>query len=558
MYTREQIEDAGLHDFRVFLRAVWAHLGLPKPTPAQLDMAYWLQHGPKRGILQAFRGVGKSWITVAFVLWTLLLDPQKKIMVVSANEALASDFTRFCFQLIHGMPVLQHLAPRADQRKASDRFDVGPARPSKDPSLKSVGITGQLTGSRADLIIPDDVEIPKNSYTHLLREKLSESVKEFGAILKPDEDARVIYLGTPQVENSIYVRLQERGYQTMIWPVEVPEKPEQYKGRLAPFVQDMVDRGVKAHTPVDPIRFPREVIDEKLAEYGRTGFALQFMLNTHPDLIEKHPLKLRDLIVMDLDEESSHVKLVWGAGKEQRLNDLPAGGFDGDWYHGPSMKSDVMAQFSGTVMYVDPSGKGSDETAYAIVRVLHSTCYLVAVGGFKDGYSEATLKALAVKALRHRVTHVVVEENFGGGMFTQLLRPWLAKVGAGRIDDDYKAWSRGQKEERILNVLEPLVQSHRLVVDRRVIEEDRTVQEEKREYSFVFQFTRMQRLKGALAHDDRVEAVAGACAYWTEKMAQDRDKAVAEQQEDLMKMELSRYMAHVTGIGAQESYPTWN
>lgn len=179
-YTQEQIKEAGLDDFRVFLRAVWAHLGLPAPTPTQLDMAYWLQHGPKRGILQAFRGVGKSWITVAFVLWTLLLDPQKKIMVVSANETLASDFTRFCFQLIHGMPVLQHLAPRADQRKASDRFDVGPARPSKDPSLKSVGITGQLTGSRADIIIPDDVEIPKNSYTHLLREKLSESVKEIG------------------------------------------------------------------------------------------------------------------------------------------------------------------------------------------------------------------------------------------------------------------------------------------------------------------------------------------------------------------------------------------
>src|SRR5690606_37716695 len=115
MFTREELEREGLTDFRVFLVHVWAFLGLPKPTKVQLDIAYWLQHGPNRAILQAFRGVGKSWITVAFVLWHLLLDPQKKIMVVSAGEGLASDFTKFCFQLIHGMPPLQHLAPRHGQ-----------------------------------------------------------------------------------------------------------------------------------------------------------------------------------------------------------------------------------------------------------------------------------------------------------------------------------------------------------------------------------------------------------------------------------------------------------
>jgi hypothetical protein len=40
--------------------------------------------------------------------------------------------------------------------------------------VKSVGITGQLTGSRASLIIADDIEVPKNSLTHTQREKLSE------------------------------------------------------------------------------------------------------------------------------------------------------------------------------------------------------------------------------------------------------------------------------------------------------------------------------------------------------------------------------------------------
>ena len=68
-------------DFRYFLTAVWTHLNLPAPTRAQLCIAEYLQHGPKRLQIQAFRGVGKSWITAAFVLWTLFNNPDKKIMV---------------------------------------------------------------------------------------------------------------------------------------------------------------------------------------------------------------------------------------------------------------------------------------------------------------------------------------------------------------------------------------------------------------------------------------------------------------------------------------------
>jgi hypothetical protein len=69
-------------DFRNFLWAVWRHLGLPEPTPVQYDIAHFLQHGPRRLVIEAFRGVGKSWITVAFVCWLLYCDPQLKIVVV--------------------------------------------------------------------------------------------------------------------------------------------------------------------------------------------------------------------------------------------------------------------------------------------------------------------------------------------------------------------------------------------------------------------------------------------------------------------------------------------
>jgi len=54
-------------DFRVFLVYVWRFLGLPDPTPVQLEIASFLQHGGRRIVVEAFRGIGKRWIPSACV-----------------------------------------------------------------------------------------------------------------------------------------------------------------------------------------------------------------------------------------------------------------------------------------------------------------------------------------------------------------------------------------------------------------------------------------------------------------------------------------------------------
>jgi hypothetical protein len=550
VYTRAELEAEGLHDFRVFLCHVWAFLGLPRPTKVQLEIAYWLQHGPRRAILQAFRGVGKSWITVAFVLWVLLLDPQKNVEVVSASQGLSDNFSKFCKQLIHGMPLLQHLAAGERQRDSAVEFDVGPARESKDPSVKSAGITGQITGTRADIIIADDVEIPKNSMTHLMRERLAESVKEFDAILKPKEESRIIYLGTPQTEQSLYTRLQDRGYETMVWPAEVPVDISKYRGRLAPSVMKMVTRGLPAGTPIDPSRFSTTELAERRFSYGVAGYALQFMLDTSPSDEDKHPLKLRNCVVMDCDAQIAPILVTWARDNRTLLQDLPPGGFEGDAWYGPMDRSDETSSYGETVMAIDPSGRGKDETAYAIIKYSHGLLYLVAVGGFVDGFGEATLTGLAGVALRWGVNKVIVEENFGGGMFAQLLKPHLAKLKAGSIDEDWKGWSSGMKEHRILDTLEPILASHKLIINRQVIEDDRKVQLEQQAYSFIYQMTRLSRIKGCLPHDDRIDAVAMAAGYFVEKMNRDQQKAVDLHKEAQLDSELAKFKKHVFGVHA--------
>ena len=272
-----------LKDFRNFMYIVWKHLNLPDPTPVQYDMAEFIQNCPRRSIIEAFRGVGKSYITAAFVVHQLLLDPQKKFMVVSASKQRADDFSTFTQRLILELPICQHLIATSEQRWSKIAFDVRPALASGSPSVKSVGITGQLTGSRADIIIADDIEVPNNSMTQMMREKLGEAVKEFDAVLKPE--GKILYLGTPQCEMSLYNTLTERGYQMRVWTARYPSieyAEKAYGERLAPMMWKAMREAANPidGQPVDPKRFDDDDLLERELSYGRSGFALQFMLDT--------------------------------------------------------------------------------------------------------------------------------------------------------------------------------------------------------------------------------------------------------------------------------------
>ena len=270
-----------IKDFRNFLYIAWKHLKLPEPTPIQYDIANYLQHGSQRQIISAFRGCGKSWITSAYVLWRLLLDPQLNVLVVSASKNRADDFSTFCLRLLQEMPILEHLYPKESQRQSKISFDVAPALASHQPSVKSLGITSQLTGSRADLVICDDVETSGNTQTQTMRDKLSEAIKEFEAIIKPAKKSRIIFLGTPQVEQSIYNKLQERGYKVRYWTARYPTENQlkSYASNLAPIIgntwtHDLVSK------PTDPVRFNTEDLLAREASYGRLSFNMQFMLDT--------------------------------------------------------------------------------------------------------------------------------------------------------------------------------------------------------------------------------------------------------------------------------------
>lgn len=546
-----------LHDFRNFTYLVWQHLGLPEPTPVQYDIAHYLQTSPKRSIIEAFRGVGKSYITAAYVVHQLLLDPQLKFMVVSASKARADDFSTFTQRIITELPICQHLIAKDGQRWSKIAFDVAPAKASGSPSVKSVGVTGQLTGSRADIIIADDVEVPNNSMTHMMREKLAETVKEFDAVLKPD--GKIIYLGTPQNEMSLYNVLLSRGYDMRVWPARYPtlERSEKaYGGRLAPLLYEALqNEGTALYgLPTDAKRFDDEDLLERELSYGRSGFALQFMLDTSLSDANKYPLKLSDLLVMSCDKDTAPEKVVYGIMKP--VSDIPNVGLSGDKFYAPE-DTIGRAKYTGSVLAIDPSGRGSDETAYAVVKMLNGFLYVVDCGGVEGGYSDATLQHLTDLAKIHSVNMVLIESNFGDGMFTELLKPYMLKTYPCTMEE---VRHNTQKESRIIDTLEPVMNQHRLVIDPKVVQKDYdSVQhmppDKGVKYMLTYQMTRIMKVRGALAHDDRLDVLAMAVQYWVDQMAADADSEIQIRRDDLLDAELDKFMSNLN-FGTSSSEPS--
>ena len=510
-------------DFKLFLQALWAELGLPSPTRAQYAIADYLQNGPKRLQVQAFRGVGKSWITGAFVLWTLFNDAERKVMIISASKERADNMSIFLQKLIIDTPWLKHLQPKSDDSRWSRiSFDVN-CSPHQAPSVKSVGITGQLTGSRADLMILDDVEVPGNSLTEFMREKLLQLCTEAESILTPKNDSRIMYLGTPQTTFTIYRRLAERNYRPLVWPSRYPrqDKLSKYEGILAPEIQEDIDMGAEEWSPTDD-RFTDEDLIEREASMGRSNFMLQFQLDTTLSDAQKFPLKMADLIVTSVNPNSAPENIIWCSDPSKVIRDVPTVGLPGDYFYSPMQLVGEWSDYDETICSVDPSGRGTDETAAAFLSQRNGLIYLHEMSAYRDGYSDSTLLDILAKCKTYGVTSLVIETNFGDGIVGELFKKHLINTKQHINIEEVRANVR--KEDRIIDSLEPVLNQHRLIIDRGVIDWDYASNkdspaEERLLYMLFYQMSRMCRDKRAVKHDDRLDCLAQGVKYFIDALS---------------------------------------
>lgn len=533
-------------NFKNFLYVVFKYINLPSPTEIQYAIADELQYRESDLIINGFRGVAKSTITGCYNAWLLDRDPlNTQIIYVGANQEEAKKFMKFTRGLLDIVPFLNYLVPDArTQRDNALSFDVRPAGFKIQPSCKAVGIFGNLTGNRATHIIADDIETSENCDTQVKREHTEAAVTEFRQIVQAQR-GNLLFLGTPHTEISIYNKLHDKGIPTRIFPIKFPteQQQEKYGDKLAPYIINKLELDpTLVGCPTDPIRFNEEDII-KLESEGRSKFAMQQMLDTTLSDIEKYPLKCSDLVVMDCNKEIAPEKVAYGSAPNQVVKEIPCNGIGTDRFYAPIPIPDIKwLPYSYIMMAVDPSGRGKDELAYSIVAVLNAQIFLLKQGGMQGGYCEKNLYELAKMAKEYNINKMKIESNFGDGMFTTLLNPILRKIHPCAVEE---VRHNTQKERRIIDTLEPVMNQHRLIVDKQVIKDDyESVKiyplESQQHYSLFYQMTRITRDRGSLGHDDRLDCLAIAVADCLDMLLVDVDEEIQRRLDEELDKEIER------------------
>lgn len=534
--------DEMINDFRKFVIYSFQCLGLPRPTRMQLYIADFLQEGHSRLVLQALRGIGKTTMTGCYVTWRLLRNPDERVLIVSQSGTHAEAIAIFIKKMINSIDILQHLIPRADQRDTTTVFEVNGSKTEVQPSVKALGITSQLQGNRASLLISDDVEGQQNSATEQLREKLINYTAEYEAILKTDANSQILVLGTPQSAESIYTRLREAGYVTRIFPARYPDDVSVYEGCLAPYLLDDMAKNPNIVGQSTDTRFSDEDLAIREARYGRSGFKLQFMLDTRLSDADRYPLRCSDLVVTDIGLNHAPLNINYSSLPQNRLEHIQNVGFNGDGFYKPSSISEEVAKYEGVYMGIDPSGKGKDALAYAIVSTLHGKLFLLDSDGLQGGYEQDNLIKLAMVAQKYSVNKIFIESNFGDSMFTALLKPVLFAIYPCSIEDIRHST---QKEVRVIDTLEPVLNQHRLIVDKGLVERDirkALSGSGNISHSLFHQLTHITKDKGSLTHDDSIDVLAMVVNQWMRVLVQDPTTALERYQSKQLQNDIDKFL----------------
>ena len=273
---------------------------------------------------------------------------------------------------------------------------------------------------------------------------------------------------------------------------------------------------------------------------GRSNFMLQFMLDTSLSDAEKFPLKCSDLVITSINPQTAPESVVWCSDPSNVIKELPTVGLPGDYFYSPMQLQGTWDPYTETICSIDPSGRGSDETAAAYISQRNGFLYLHEMRAYRDGYSDKTLLDILRGCKKYGVTKLLIETNFGDGIVGELFRKHLQQTKQSIDIEEVRANVR--KEDRIIDALEPVLNQHRLVVDLDIIRWDYKSNpdappEERLLYMLFYQMSRMCREKGAIKHDDRLDCLAQGVKYYTDALAiSARQQMILDRREDWMDM----------------------
>ncbi len=395
--------------------------------PVHRRIARWLQArrdaGDRRLLLMAFRGCGKSTLVGLYCAWWLLRDPDARILVLAADQPLAVKMVATVRRILERHPLCRHLLPEAPESWAIDRFTVRRKAVLRDPSMLAQGLSGNITGARAELIICDDVEVAGNCDTPDKRAELRERLAETEFVLTPG--GTILYVGTPHCAETIYLPPGSEGawlagYRRLAIPLLDSEGNSAWPERFRPEEIEALRRRV------GPLRFARQMLLQPVAEAAaRLDPALIIRYAEEPDYREVGGRVLLSLL-------------------GRRL--LSGGGFWDPAYGRPGTgDASVLA-----ATYADGEGN----------HYLHRLAFLTHDPDSPVDPATQQCRAVAALARELLLPAVRVETNGLGRFLPALLRREMARAGAPCAVVEHS--SRQAKSARILAALEPALAARRL------------------------------------------------------------------------------------------------
>jgi hypothetical protein len=238
---------------------------------------------------------------------------------------------------------------------------------------------------------------------------------------------------------------------------------------------------------------------------------------------------------MDVSPDLFPEKVVWG--KATPYKDLPIFGITGDMLYTPQWVSTKFYPYTQTVLFVDPSGRGTDETAICVASFINGYVVIHELLGLPGGYDTPTLTKIAKLAYQYSIKEIQVESNFGDAMYANLLRPIVSEMSGQVAIGDFRV--RGAKEERVIRTLEPIMSQHRLIFDKKPIRDE----ENQR------QITRIQERRGSLKHDDRVDILASAVHHWDKALAIAPDVVVSKNAAKDLRDKVNDWLGNKRALG---------
>lgn len=451
-------------DFAVFLELWNMTQGYITPS-IHHRMATWLQTswetGDKRLLLMAFRASGKSTLVGLFSAWLLCRDPDLRILVLAAESSLASKMVRNIKRTIEKHPLTKHLIPNNPDQWASDRFTIKRNLELRDPSVLAAGVTANITGNRADVIIYDDVEVPNTCGTQEKRENLRERLSESNFILVPN--GTQLYVGTPHSYFSIYADKPRE---------EIGEK-NTYLSNYKRYEQPLL---TKKNESVWPEQFSNKNIDILRRQSGPNKFASQMMLKPKNILEGRLDISLLQYYKEDIDYREANGQI------QLSLNDRKLVSCSAWW--DPAFGSAKGDHSVLAIIFTDEGG----------LYYLHHLSYIKIDESEGEAYSQCKIVANIIKEIC--VPSVTIETNGIGKFLPAILKQELGKqnISCSVIDfSNYKP-----KHIRILESFDAVLAAGALFIH-----------EDVKKTPFLTEMMEWQPERNR-GHDDGLDAVAGA------------------------------------------------